>query len=672
MHKKAHYLKYSYLLLLAVFCFVFYSPVTVLAQTDTSKKIKEVTITGSIIPQIQTPTPSQQVTANDFNRYSAFNVADAIRNFSGVILQDYGGIGGLKTVSVRSLGSNNTAVLYNGVQLNDAQNGQIDLSKFNLNNIQEIVLFNAQPTDILQTARAYASASVLSIKTVQPKQSQEKSYNVLVGVKGGSFGLFNPYMQWQQRLNKYWSFVINGSVQEANGRYKYKQNGDGSDTLAIRKNGDVHAQQADAGLYWAKSDSSKFNLLFNFYNSNRGLPGAVVFYATPINQRLYNQDYFIQSGYQHLAHNGVEFLINTKYSKSLVRYTDTSVYNNNGFIDEHYNQNDFYFSGAIAYHILPAWKISYSFDTDVSDLKSDVYQYAFPTRLSLFNVIASDLNIGKWRLQANLLNTYIHDEVKDGPAAASKSAFTPAVIASFNPFESHNLLLRAYYKSTFRNPTFAEQYYYAIVPRTIKPEYSDQLDIGASYTKSFKGFFDYLAVGADAYYNHVKDKISYIPTRSPETPSVINLGSVDIKGIDVNLKSGFKPFYNWKALLSINYTYQQALDVTNNTDLYYLEQIPYTPRHTLAANLGFMHNQLGVYYNLIYSSSRYQNSNNVPEYYIPAYSVSDASFVYNLFIDKKPVHTSIEVNNLFDKNYSVISGYPMPGRSIRLTFQITI
>jgi hypothetical protein len=671
MQKNTHDLKYSYQLLLAVvFYLIFYSPFTVSAQTDTSKKIKEVTITGSVIPQIQSISPAQQISANDFGRYSAFNVADAIRNFAGVILKDYGGIGGLKTVSVRSLGSNNTAVLYNGVQLNDAQNGQIDLSKFNLNNIQEIVLYNAQPTDILQTARAFASASVLAIKTVQPKPDQP--YSILAGVKGGSFGLFNPYLQWQQRLSQYWSFVINGSVQEANGRYKYKQNGDGSDTSAIRKNGDVHAQQADAGLYWTKSDSNKFNLLFNFYNSNRGLPGAVVFYAAPINQRLYNRDYFIQSGYQHLASNGLELLLHAKFSKSLVRYTDTSVYNTSGMIDEHYRQNDYYISAALAYHILPVWKIAYSFDTDLSDLKSDVYKYAFPTRLSLFNVIASDLNIGRWRLQANLLNTYIHDEVKEGPAASSRSAFTPAVIASFNPFENHNLLLRAYYKSTFRNPTFAEQYYYAIVPRTIKPEYSDQFDVGASYTKSLNGFFDYIAIGADAYYNHVKDKISYVPTRSPETPSVINLGSVDIKGLDFNLKSGFKPFYNWKALLSINYTYQQALDVTNNTDLYYLEQIPYTPKHTLAANLGFMHNQFGVYYNQIYSSSRYQNSNNVPEYYIPPYTVSDASFVYNFLISNKAVHSSVEVNNLFNKNYSVISGYPMPGRSVRLTFQITI
>lgn len=653
-------------------CLFFALPISVSAQLDTAKKLKEVKVKSTPVQQVQTTTPVQQVSAADFERYSAFNVADAIRNFAGVNIKDYGGIGGLKTVSVRSLGSDNTAVLYNGVQLNDAQNGQIDLSKFNLNNIQQVILYTAQPPELCQTARAYASASVLSIQTIQPKLSAQKPYQVLVGIKGGSFGLVNPYLQWQQRINKYWSFVVNGSDEEANGRYKYKVNGDASDTLAVRKNGDVHARQADAELYWIKSDSNKFNLQFNYYNSNRGLPGAVVYYAAPTYQRLYNTDYILQSGYRHIAQSGFQFLINTKLSQSYVRYLDTGVFNTTGVIDEHYKQREFYQSAAVAYSLFKWWKISYSSDVDVSSLQSNVYAYQFPTRLSLFNVLATDLSFGKWRFQGNVLHTYIDDQVKNGTAAASKSAFTPAIVATYQPLGDRSLLLRAYYKSTFRNPTFAEQYYYAIAPRPLKPEYSDQYNLGATYVKSFSHVLDYITLSADAYYNNVKNKISYIPTRSPETPSVVNLGQVEIKGLDVVLKSQFKPVLGWKASLEANYTYQQALDVTNPTDLFYLEQIPYTPKSTLALNAGLMHDQFGIYYNQVISSSRYQNSNNVPEYYLPGYSISDASLVYNFLFKSNPVTASIEVNNLFNKQYSLIGSYPMPGRSFRFTFQITI
>src|SRR6187402_1611105 len=91
---------------------LFLSPSTIaLAQSDTTKKLKEVKVTSSTVPVIQSIVPSQQITANDFSRYSAFNVADAVRNFSGVLIKDYGGIGGLKTISVRGLGANHTSVI---------------------------------------------------------------------------------------------------------------------------------------------------------------------------------------------------------------------------------------------------------------------------------------------------------------------------------------------------------------------------------------------------------------------------------------------------------------------------------------------------------------------------------------------------------------------------------
>src|SRR6185437_14049362 len=105
MQNKVQYLKNSLRFLpLGFLCFCFVIPHIVSAQTDTTKKLEEVKIKTQPIPQTQTITPSQQISVSDFDRYSAFNVADAIRDFAGVNVKDYGGIGGLKTVSVRGLG----------------------------------------------------------------------------------------------------------------------------------------------------------------------------------------------------------------------------------------------------------------------------------------------------------------------------------------------------------------------------------------------------------------------------------------------------------------------------------------------------------------------------------------------------------------------------------------
>ena len=419
MQKETPVLNYgSWYLPAALLCIIIALPVCILAQQDTSKNLREVKVSSSPVPHLQSITPAQQIVAKDFERYSAFNVADAIRNFTGIILKDYGGIGGLKTVSVRGLSANHTAVIYDGVQLNDAENGQIDLGKLNLNNVQEISLYNGQPPNICMPARSFASASILYIKTVKPALAGIKPYLITAGVKTGSFNLLNPYLQWQQRISKNWSFIVNSYLENANGRYKYKTFGNGADSTHSRTNADISAQQIDGALYWAKSDSNNFNLHINLYNSDRGLPGAVIFYKTsPTRDRLFNNDLFLQTGYEHIWVNGIHLLVNTKVSQMHLRYLNPLFLNAEGKLDQRFTQYEAYQSAALAYHLSPNIKVSYAIDVFANKLNTNLFNFSYPTRINILNVLASNLTVGKFRLQASLLNTNITETVRTGRAA---------------------------------------------------------------------------------------------------------------------------------------------------------------------------------------------------------------------------------------------------------------
>jgi vitamin B12 transporter len=678
MQRKVTYFKNVLpVLSVGMLCFSLVIPARVFAQTDTAKKLKEVKIKTSPIPQVQTITPSQQITANDFEHYSAFNVADAIRNFSGVNIKDYGGIGGLKTISVRGLGANHTAVLYDGVQLNDAENGQVDLSKFNLNNVQEITLYNGQPPNICQPARSYASASVLSIKTIKPLLSVDKPYLITAGMKAGSFGLINPYLQWQQRISNNWSFIINSYLENANGRYKYKNQGDGSDSLRTRTSSDISAQQVDGSLYWTKNDSNKFNLHINYYNSDRGLPGAVILYAPPaIGSRLWNQDLFVQAGYEHIWDNGLHLLLNTKLSKNYLHYLDPSFLNVEGRLDQHFTQREAYQSAALAYTVTSNWEVSYAVDASLNDLNT-VYNFVpatpfpYPTRFTLLNVLASNLTLGKLKLQGSLLNTNTVESVKIGTAAPNRNIYSPTLMASLQPFETSNFQLRGFYKSIFRNLTFNDLYYEPVTNPNLKPEFAKEFDLGATYSKGLNGFFNYITLTADAYYNNVTNKIVFIP-HDPYNSSIQNAGKVDIKGVDAALKTQVNLATGWRGNVSVNYTYQQVINVTDPTSSIYLNQLPYTPKNTLALNAGVDHGHLGIYYNQILSSQRYYTNDSNADDNLPGYSISDASIVYRFLTKRTPIMASFEVNNLFSQQYYVIQSYPMPGRSYRISLQITI
>jgi vitamin B12 transporter len=641
------------------------------AQSDTTKKLKEITVSSVKPPELQTIVPSQQISSADFNRYNAVNVADAIRDFSGVIIKDYGGIGGLKTISVRGLGANHTAVIYDGVQINDAENGQVDLGKLNLNGIQEITLYNGQSPNICQPAGSFAAASILSIKTIKPLLTEEKPYQITAGIKAGSFGFINPYLQWQQRLSNDWSFVVNTYTENANGQYKYLLNNGAYNTTQTRINSDIAAQQVDGALYWIKSDSNKFNAHINYYNSDRGLPGAVILYTPPaFGQRLWNQDLFAQAGYEYISKTGFHLLVNAKFSHDFLHYLDSQFPNAAGILDQHYTQREYYQSAALSYHLLPNWEVSYAVDLAVNNMDADLPNFHYPTRTTLLNVLATKLILGNLTLQASLLNTNVDEKVRTGTTIPNQNIYSPTIMATLRPLEDNNFQVRGFYKYIFRLPTFNELYYGFVTNTNLKPEFTNQYDLGVSYTKPLSGVVDYIAFTTDAYYNNVINKIVYTPNLF--NGSVQNFGKVEIKGLDAGVKIQAKAGAEYKISLSVNYSYQQALNITDPTSSTYLNQLPYIPKNTLAFNAGVNRGMVGIYFNQVFSSSRYYTNDNLPDDYLPSYAISDASVVYKSHIDHCPITASAEVNNLFNKNYSVVQSYPMPGRSFRLSFQITI
>ena len=97
--------------------------------TDSTKihTIHGVTVTEKYPDsEVRSSAPLQILSAKNIEGLNVLQVSDAVKYFSGVTVKDYGGIGGLKTISVRSLGGNHTAVSYDGITLTDCQTGQID------------------------------------------------------------------------------------------------------------------------------------------------------------------------------------------------------------------------------------------------------------------------------------------------------------------------------------------------------------------------------------------------------------------------------------------------------------------------------------------------------------------------------------------------------------------
>ena len=155
-------------------------------------QIPDVTVSGKkTMNKISSVVPIQRLGKDMMEDLGIQNMADAVRRFAGTDVRDYGGTGGLKTVSVRNMGAAHTAISYDGVAVSNCQAGQIDIGRFSLDNVESLSLSVGQNEDMLQSARLYASAGVLNIETSRPEFLEDRKWQLLFQVKGGSFGLFS-------------------------------------------------------------------------------------------------------------------------------------------------------------------------------------------------------------------------------------------------------------------------------------------------------------------------------------------------------------------------------------------------------------------------------------------------------------------------------------------------
>ena len=614
----------------------------------------------------------QRLEGKTLEQMNTLSVADAIRYFSGVQIKDYGGVGGIKTVNIRSMGTNHIGVYYNGIQLGNAQNGQVDLGKYSLENIDEIMLYNGQKSDIFQSAREFGSAGSIYLNSRKPKFEDNKRVHLRAALKAGSFALINPSVLFEAKITDKMSLSMNAEVVHSNGKYKFRYRrvtpaGEVAyDTTAIRQNGDVNAARIETGLNYYYSNTGFWKIQGYYYNSERGIPGAIVNNVWRSGERLWDRDMFLQSTWKDEFFNRWAVKVNAKYAYDHTRYVNND--SKLQRVDNTYNQQEAYLSWANKVAVFNWWDISLSYDLQWNGLSN----YINASRFSHWLSLATAFNVYDYlRIQASVLGTFINEENREREQAPDKYKFTPGLFLSYKPFKQIDLRLNAFYKQAYRYPTFNDLYYTDMGNAYLNPELSIQHNVGISYNcLQQKQIFHLFNISADFYYNKVKDKIIAYPKGQQFRWTMLNLGLVKIHGIDANMQMTLQFPYDIALTTKLQYTYQQAIDVTDPNDTYYKNQIPYIPWHSGSAIGIFSWRSYALNYSFIYVGKRYNQQENTIYNYTQPWYTHDLSISGSWKINKVLLKASLEINNLFDQDYDVILNYPMPKRNYRGTIAI--
>lgn len=638
-------------------------------------EMKEVTVVETKSKEIIKP---QILSEKELGRLNSQSVADALRYFSGVQVKDYGGIGGIKTVNIRSMGTNHVGVFYNGVQLGNAQNGQVDLGRYSLDNVESISLYNGQKSDVFQSAKDFSASSAVYITTKRPRFRGNDRFHLTGQVKTGSFGLINPSVIYEHKLTDKLYMSANAEYTYANGRYKFRYkrlqlDGDVAyDTTAVRRNGDVQSFRTEVGLY-GFVPFGKWNVNGYFYTSERGIPGAVVNNVFRHGERQSDKAAFGQGAFQKKLADFYELKLSGKFAwdySNFLRDDPKELYLNN-----HYYQQEAYLSLANLFVLTDWWKVSASVDGQMNKMSADLTDFAYPIRWTELVSIATSFDFRRFSLQASLLGTFIQETTrsrKNYTASPNKNEWSPAVFFSYQPFSHEHLSLSGFFKRIFRMPTFNDLYYTEIGNAKLKPESTYQYDLGVSYEKHFAhSFFDSILLKADGYYNEVKDKIIAYPTGQQFRWTMINLGKVKIGGLELASRvSAHAQAVNFN--LFLQYTFQKATDYTDKTDAFYGDQIPYMPRHSGTATFNIDYKGWNLNYCFIYTGERYNEQENNRYNYEQPWYTHDMSLTKEFQWKRCRLKVTGELNNIFNQAYEVIHNYPMPGRNFKIALRVML
>lgn len=545
---------------------------------------------------------------------NSLTVSDVLQLSPSLLVGDNGGPAGLKTVSLRGMGSAHTAIYVDGVRVGNVQSGQTDLGMLGMENFSSAVVDYAQNSVSFSTARPVFGAHPVSASA---------------SFLAGSFGTYMPKIRLDFRLTDRLSLSANASGVFSKGDFTY------ADTLS-RTNNDLMQFRAGLDLFGIMGGGD-FHIKAYYNDAERGTPGST-FYPSADRQR--DRNAFLQGVMTKRFSNLYTLKISAKGSYDDIFYTSS-------WGDSRYGQTELQLNSAHDFQIKDWWKLSLAADLQWDGLKSTGYE---ASRFSAFAALASSFRLQ--RFSANVALEYQGAFDRNG---LSRNAFSPSVDLKYTVLKGLDII--AFGRRAYRIPTFNELYYAGYGNPELRPEDAWMTDIGLDFHRTLSSKWS-LSAKLDGFCNLLKDKIISAPTEAdPNIWLPYNIGRVRSAGVDAVVGTDYHSD-GWLFSFDAKYTWQSAVDITQDS-YSYGSAVPYIAKHTvvLSGLLSWKGWSLSPLWQL-----RAGRSDGYGE--MPDWNTLDLSLGKSFSLGKGgTLAMKVSARNLFDARYEVVSGYPMPGRS---------
>ena len=545
---------------------------------------------------------------------NTFDITGELHQVPGLQLGDYGGFAGLKTVSLRGMGSPHTAVYVDGVRVGNVQSGQGDMGMLDIENFSSAVVDYAQNS--------------IAFNTTRPTFGQNRVTGKAT-FKAGSFGTYLPAARIDLKLSERMALSVNAAGVISKGDFPVA---DG----ATRVNNDIRQVRGGVNLFGSMKDGDYH--VKAFYNAaERGTPGSI---SWPSEDRQKDMNAYLQGVMKKSFSPLYTLRLSAKAGYDDIYYTCS-------WGDSQYGQTELQLNSSHVFSIYSWWKVSLAADIQWDKLVSTNYSASRTTAIS---AVSTSFNFNRLSLNAAAEYSGYFDR-----GEGSRHAISPSVDFRMRVIDGLDIV--GFARRAYRVPMFNELYYVGYGNPDLKPEDAWLTDLGVDFHRQVSRTWN-LKAKVDGFYNILSNKITSAPTA--EDPNIwlpYNIGKVRAIGLD--LVTGADVTYgDWKGEMDLRYSYQSAVDRT--PDSYsYGQQIPYIAKHTVTASVKAFWKGYELNPRWVLKSGRNDATGNLADWNTLDVTISKT------FRLRGPLSLGINIaaKNLLDCRYELVSGYPMPGRS---------
>ncbi|MCX6168517.1 MAG: TonB-dependent receptor [Ignavibacteriales bacterium] len=607
---------------------------------------------GLIFPQEtkeESKTNKEVVSAQSLSKETnAEDMGEALKTIPGVYIRS-------GQINIRDATSNKILILIDGQRMNNAQSGGYDVTTIPIDAIETVEVLRGG-----NSAR-YGSDAIGGVVNFITKKAKEESHMDL-GLRA-TFGSFNSqfYNVYTSNSLNNFNYYLSYKRRQSDGDFKY------TDFYGLEKTRQNNYSKGDDGLLklgYKLEDNS--NLLFTgqLGQSETGVPGSVKGlknFASTTPRAVSSTD----NSYFNLNYNTKEIFgkadlnANSYYQYSRIKYDDPDTYGGPTHSDSKVN----------------AYGLELTQNNPLSDLINLTYGYSYRHDNANSTSIGDknrnthgahlSANVGFKNVEFYFKNISIIPALRyDAPSDFDK-VISPKVSFMLASTDEYGLNIAAHWSKSYRAPTFNDLWWpedaYTVGNPNVKPEDGTTIELGYGITLPFIN----TQIRMNYFNSDITNQIIWAPRLSDGkwTPS----------NVDKSLTSGLESyigvkFFDSKFKVEVNHTYMDARDKSGKANDGKL--LFYRPYHKVDLNTALAIDIFEFNINYQFLSKRFVDAANTAS--LPDVSRWNLNLSVNPKLFDMKWTARLDFNNIFNKDYRLNDGYPLPGREVRMTIGLSL